>query len=648
MNVWSYRVRAFSIPILIRYRRFIIVFAHLGLFAFANYVAFALRFDGNIPAPFAIVWRQTVPWVTMIRALSLIPFRFYSGLWRYTGIPDLTNLCLGVAISEVAIFSAVKLLLPNLVYPRSVFVVDPLLLICMIAGLRLAPRVYFELRRVKPGRRILIYGAGDAAESLVRDMKKNASLGFVPIGFVDDNRATVGGRIHGLPVLGTGEELGQIITSQNPDEILIAIPSAGPQAIRKIISSLQPFKLPIKAVPNLRDIMDDRVSVQQIRDVSLVDLLPRSPVGLSRNTLVRLIAGKRVLVTGAGGSIGSELCRQIAKLKPERLVLVERYENNLYWIENELLTSFQGLDLVSIIGDVSDRVRIDDVFRRNSIQIVFHAAAHKHVPMMELHPCEAVKNNVIGTHTTLEAAERYGVEVFVFISTDKAVNPTSVMGATKKVAETIVRAVSAQSGRRFVIVRFGNVLGSNGSVVPRFMEQIRAGGPVTVTHPEMRRFFMLIPEAVELVLHAAAMNDTGNIYVLQMGEQVKILEMARNLIRLAGYIPGKEIPIQFTGLRPGEKLYEELVGKDESVETSDVAEIVRVKGSSPIDPNLLRQRLRELERVALRGDSQAVISLLQQLVPHFRCTVSATQTTAGERVVPMAGGVLFDSRFQGT
>jgi len=395
--------------------------------------------------------------------------------------------------------------------------------------------------------------------------------------------------------------------------VLIAIPRADPATIRSIVGAFDEYKIPIKTLPNLHDIIDGKVEIGQIRNLSVEDLLARAPVGLDRRPLHQLIAGRRVMVTGAGGSIGSELCRQIAGLKPAALLMFERYENSLHEIRMELQDRKPSFGLLPIVGDVTDAARVSDVLRLHRPEIIFHAAAHKHVPLMEEIPCEAVKNNVRGTRLLARAAELNGVDRFIMISTDKAVNPTSVMGASKRLSELVVQAQAHGSGTSFSIVRFGNVLGSNGSVVPRFIEQIRKGGPVTVTHPEMRRFFMLIPEAVQLVLHAASQAESGATYVLQMGEQIKVLDMARDLIRLSGLVPDVDIKIELVGPRPGEKLFEELVGPEEDAGPSAVKEILCVRGRRrPPADLILRVELLELE--ADRGNRHAVMGSMKELV----------------------------------
>jgi FlaA1/EpsC-like NDP-sugar epimerase len=448
-------------------------------------------------------------------------------------------------------------------------------------------------------------------------MKNNPFYKCNPLGFVDDDRSKVGNRIHGVPVLGTREELATIIDDTEPDELLIAMPREERAVIRGIVRSLQPFKIKISILPNLPEVMSGRATVTHARPLAIEDLLARPRVDLDQAVIHRMIEGKRVLVTGAGGSIGSELCRQVAALAPRGLAMVERYENGLYSVASELSDNGHAECMRAYIADITDRSRISAILSDFAPQIVFHAAAHKHVPLMELNPCEAVKNNVAGTRILVGEAARCGVERFVLISTDKAVNPTSVMGATKRVAELLVQAIDKGPGTNFSVVRFGNVLGSSGSVVPRFLTQIEAGGPVTVTDPEMRRYFMLIPEAVQLVLQAAAHAATGTVYLLEMGDQIKVADLARNLIRLAGYVPDEEIGIDYVGLRPGEKLYEELVGSDESVESSEVAEILRVVGGRHQPWPVLSELVARLEDAASVNDDKAVVDILRFIVQTF-------------------------------
>jgi FlaA1/EpsC-like NDP-sugar epimerase len=454
---------------------------------------------------------------------------------------------------------------------------------------------------------------------IVREMRRAGP--YRPVGFVDDDPLKIGRTIHGVTVLGTADELPQILENTKPQEVLIAMPTANAAAIRRLVHRLENYKLPITTIPDLKELVNGTSKVTQIRPLAIEDLLPRSPIALDVDAVRRLVRGKRVLVTGAGGSIGSELCRQLAALGPATLVAFERYENGLYAVGNELDGHTLHAPICPVVGDVTDAARVDAVFAQHRPELVFHAAAHKHVPLMEANPCEAVKNNVAGTRTLAEAAARYGAERFVLISTDKAVNPSSVMGASKRVAELVVQAIGQDSETRFVTVRFGNVLGSNGSVVPRMLDQIRAGGPVTVTAPDVRRYFMLVPEAVELVLQAAVLARDGEVFVLDMGEQLKVLDVAKNLIRLAGYIPEEEIPIRFVGLRPGEKLTEELVGEDERLDPSEIRKVFRVRGPVMVERRRMRQAVDALVRAAKRGDVSATVALLLHIVPTFTPSV---------------------------
>ena len=593
--------------------RRILVFVELTLAMLSNYFAFLLRFDGGpIPDVHLKPFLVGLPILLCLRLFAFAAFRVHGGLWRYASIWDLQAIVLSVALSSFAFAATVNVILDIGPYPRSIHLIDGVLLICLLGGARLLRRMYHEYDRFPSEKRVLIVGAGDAGELLVRDMKNNRFYNSEPVGFVDDDVAKVGLTIHGVKVLGTRQDLPWIIAERKPHEVIVATPRALPSQIRSIVRSLEPYKVPIKTLPNLSDVLEGRVTVSHVRNLSLEDLMARRPIGLDPEPLARMIRGQRVLVTGAGGSIGSELSRQLAKLDPEDLVLIDRYENTLFDLAEDLRR--HGLPHRAVIGDITDARRMDRLFAAARPQLVFHAAAHKHVPLMETSPSEAVKNNVRGTRVLVETAMRHRVAEFVLISSDKAVNPSSVMGATKRVAELIVRAAAADSPTRFVAVRFGNVLGSNGSVVGLFQQQIARGGPVTITHPEMRRYFMLIPEAVALVLHAAAMR-AGNIYALDMGEQIPLVDFARNMIRLAGFVPEEEIPITFIGIRPGEKLQEELWEAGEAIETSDVEKIFRLR-PGPVPPNLW-SRLAQLEAVAADERDDDVIALLTDLVPTF-------------------------------
>jgi FlaA1/EpsC-like NDP-sugar epimerase len=631
MNEDLHRAQA----LILRFRRVLSIAGQLLLVVASNRIAFVLRFDGGLPAWASGAWWQMLPWLVAIRGLTFIPLRLYVGLWRYTSVYDLEVLIGGVTFSSILFYCVAMSPFGPPVYPRSIFIVDALVLTVLLGGIRMARRFYADFSHSTRGKRVLIYGAGDAGERIVRDMKSNARFSYKPVGFVDDDRTKVGRRIHGVPVLGTRHDLRRILERSRPHEVLIATPQADAPAVRSIVRALEPFKVPIKTLPNLREIIDGKVEVAQIRSLAVEDLLTRTPVGLDRQPLRQLIAGRRVLVTGAGGSIGSELCRQIARLNPATLLMFERYENTLHAIRLELEDRKHAVGLFPIVGDVTDAARVNAVLEEHRPEIIFHAAAHKHVPLMEENPCEAVKNNVRGTRVLARAAEIHGVDRFIMISTDKAVNPTSVMGLSKRVAELVVQAQAIGSGTSFSIVRFGNVLGSNGSVVPRFMEQIGRGGPVTVTHPEMRRFFMLIPEAVELVMHAATQAENGATYVLEMGEQVKVLDMARDLIRLSGLVPDADIKVEFIGLRPGEKLYEELVGADEELSPSAVDKILCIRSQRKVTPDLFA-RVETIEADAFNGRTDAVLGAMRELVGTFGATCApVTPAEAALQVQPV-------------
>jgi FlaA1/EpsC-like NDP-sugar epimerase len=452
---------------------------------------------------------------------------------------------------------------------------------------------------------------------IAREIRQNPRLSLEVVGFVDDDPQKQGERFQGVPVLGRQEEIDGICQRQGIDEVIIAIPSATGKEIRQVVERCLAAKVKFKTLPGVGDLIDGRVSVQSIREVSLDDLLGREPVRLEVDKIRGYLAGKRVLVTGAGGSIGSEICRQVARFGPKKIILFDNAETPLFFIEQELLKAAPDIRLVPIIGDIRYRARVEAIFDEFMPEVVFHAAAYKHVPMMEHNPAEAANNNVRGTKILADAADAFGAMHFVMISTDKAVNPTNVMGASKRAAELYVQTLSRRSKTHFVTVRFGNVLGSNGSVVPIFKEQIRHGGPVTVTHPEVTRYFMTIPEATQLVLQAGSMGRGGEIFLLDMGEPVRIVKLAEELIRLSGLRPYEDIDIAFTGLRPGEKLYEELLLDGEGIVPTSHGKIM-VANSAPCDEQMLNQRLEELFLAARTMDLTGTVDLLHKIVPEFR------------------------------
>jgi FlaA1/EpsC-like NDP-sugar epimerase len=595
------------------FRAAVLIPAHALLIVMANQAAFWLRFDGSVPEvqrPYDVTM---LPLLLLVRLGMFIPMRLHEGVWRYASIWDLRNILAAVGASSLVFFAIVHYVFGITQYPRSVFIIDAILLVCLMGGFRLGRRLYMASSRAANAKRVIIYGAGDAGEMIARDMLVHPERGSVPVCFLDDDPSKDGDRIHGVRVRGT-KNVADVIDLFRPDEILIAIPSAEPKTMRRILSTIRVRHVPIKTLPRVREIGHIAVTLNEVRELSVADLLSRVPLGLDPARVRSLVEGQTVLVTGAGGSIGSELCRQTLLAGPARLVMLDRNENGLFAIHKELSALKSGSTLVAAIGDITDQTRLEQVFAAERPTVVFHAAAHKHVPLMEDNPSEAVKNNIRGTRLLADASLRWSVKRFVLISTDKAVNPTSVMGATKRVAEAIIRRKASAGTTSFTAVRFGNVLGSNGSVVPTFLEQIKAGGPVTVTHPEMRRFFMLIPEAVQLVLHAAALGGRGSMYVLDMGEQIKVAEMARNLIRLAGFVPDEDIELVFTGIRPGEKLFEELVGPGETAKPSEVEKVQIVETTIDAEPEGFEHDLLALEAAALKGDDQAVMKALKVLI----------------------------------
>ena len=581
----------------------------------AALVSIYLRFDGNlIPQNYLSMLVGQLPFFVMITIVSFFLFKLYSRVWRYAGSSEL--LAIVGANFAGAICWFIFSVLVEAVLPRSIYILTALVLTFFVGGTRLSLRVYSYLtskpqyiQRTQKLNKVLVIGAGDAGAMLAREIERYHSGKRKIIGFIDDDRDKQGKTMFGIRVLGSRYDIEQVVADTDANEIIIAMPSVKGKEIKEIIDVCKNTNCKLTILPGVYEIIEGTVSVNQLRPVEVEDLLGRDPVKLDTKNVSAYITGKVVLITGAGGSIGSEICRQVAKMQPKKMLLLGKGENSIYEISQEL-----SIRKVPIIADVRDEERINGIMDYFHPHVVFHAAAHKHVPLMEYQPMEAVRNNVLGTKVVAEAASKNGVETFVMISTDKAVNPTSVMGCTKRVAEMFVQSMNSISETRFAAVRFGNVLGSRGSVIPLFKKQIAKGGPVTVTHPDMKRYFMTIPEASQLVLQAGAMAEGGEVFVLDMGEPVKIYDLARDMITLSGMIPEVDIEIKFTGLRPGEKLFEELLSAEDGTEATQHKKIFTAMIKCVDKTKLDFQIRRLLEQTT--GDN--VVEVLKETVPTYR------------------------------
>lgn len=584
-------------------------------------LAYFLRFElsfGNIASEFTKEIPHLILIATITKIAAFYIFKLYNSLWKYAGIYELMNIIIASFLSNTFMLGYV--FLTRTPVPRSIFIITFFIDCFSIGALRLGYRVFRRIIRgevilIRNNKKILLIGAGDAGASLINEFHLHPELKSTPVAIIDDSRGKQGKKLNGVTVMGTRNDIVRVAQEKDIDEIVIAIPSASPKTINELFSICSNTKCKVKILPSLSQLIDETVSVQKIRDVNIEDLLGRDPIKLDNNEIGSLISERVVMVTGGGGSIGSELCRQIAAFSPKQLIILDNYENNAYDIQNELLVKHPELNLVAVIANVREKPRLENIFRGYKPDIIFHAAAHKHVPLMEANPTEAIKNNIFGTLNVAECADKFGAKRFVMISTDKAVNPTNIMGATKRVAEMIIQAFSKHSKTEFVAVRFGNVLGSNGSVIPLFKKQIEQGGPVTVTDPEIIRYFMTIPEAVQLVLQAGAMAKGGEIFVLDMGEPVKIYDLARNLIKLSGFEPDVDIKIEFTGLRPGEKLYEELLLAEEGIEATKNNKIYVAK---PLHTDLaiLRREIECLRDIIINNADQ-VRDYMKIIVPNY-------------------------------
>ncbi|NOX58751.1 MAG: polysaccharide biosynthesis protein [Planctomycetes bacterium] len=623
-----------------RHHNVLSALAHAALFLVALYAAFGLAY--NFHGWKYWTYHLFIPLAVIALPIKLAVFwrmQQFRGSWRFVGLRDLVAIAVGSQISSFFLIGA-YFLLENLAknftgevlidragkFQQSVFLIDWAATINLVAASRVLFRSYYEFTRGSDGEaesRILIVGAGDHGQNLLREILRAGQSSYNVIGFVDDDVINLGHRIHNVEVLGRTRQIKEICDQHGVDELFIAMPDAKPKELRKVIELCKGNALKFRTIPAMTDLIEGRVQVSQLRPVDIEDLLGRESIKLDTDAIGVELTGKRIVVTGAGGSIGSEMCRQIARFQPERLLLIEQAENNLFEIHRELIAKFPAIDIQPIVADICDANRIRAVFSAERPSAVFHAAAHKHVPMMECNAGEAIKNNVLGTRTVALAASEYGIEKMVMISTDKAVNPTSVMGCSKRVAEIFVQQFGHKSTTQFVTVRFGNVLGSSGSVIPIFKQQIAKGGPVTVTHRDMTRYFMTIPEAAQLVLQAGTMGNGGEIFVLDMGDPIKIVDLAHNMITLSGLRPGEDIEIVFTGMRPGEKLFEELLIDGEHVNATRHPKI-GIWQSRKEEWDAMIGRVDRLISAADDTPSDEIRGLLAEIVPEYQPMDAAT------------------------
>jgi len=615
--------------VLFRKRTLFLMLIDAMLINLAAFGSFYLRFEvvGGIPPEYYPTYYHTAIVATIVYIIVFYVFGLYNRLWQYASTGELLSIVYAVSVGTggtVAVVYFYSLSQAGYRIPHISAMLLWLVMVFLIGGSRFIWRILQEnaFERHVPGsqKQVLVVGAGDAGVLAVRELKNRNYRDGRPVGFIDDDRSKVKLHVLGIPVLGTRKDITRVVKGHNIDEVIIAMPSASGESVREIVQICEKSGVDLKIMPGVYDILSGDISVKPIRQVQVEDLLGRDPVSVDLEEVAGYVTGETVFITGAGGSIGSEICRQIAKFNPAKLVLLGHGENSIFDIEQELRAERPGIDYVTEILDIKDREKVFLVFDRYKPGVVFHAAAHKHVPLMEKNPEEALKNNVLGTQNLAEAADKVRVKTFVSISTDKAVNPTSVMGATKRTVEMLIQSLDLRSQTKFVAVRFGNVLGSRGSVIPTFKRQIAQGGPVTVTHPDMVRFFMTIPEATQLVIQAGAMAQGGEIFILDMGKPVKILDLAKDLIRLSGFEPEVDIKIQFTGIRPGEKLYEELLTTEEGTTSTKHSRIFVAK------PNLIDVKLlEELTHIVRERGSyltrDEVIALLQTVIPTFRMKV---------------------------
>lgn len=601
-------------------RRFLLVVLDAVSINLATFFALALRFDFKVEF-IDKAYLQSItyyaPINTCITIAVLAVFRLYSSLWKYASITEALNIIFSVMVS--AILQCLGMLLFSLPIPRSFYVLSPAFLAFFLIISRFSYRLIRSAKintlSDENDKNVMIIGAGEAGTILIKEIKANSSLKLKIRCVIDDSREKIGRYIQGIKVVGSRDDILEAVEQYSIDQIIIAMPSEGVSGIKPILDICKTTNCELKTLPGIYQLVNNEVSISRLRNVEIDDLLGREPVKVDIDKIMFYVTGKTIMVTGGGGSIGSELCRQIASHKPRQLIILDIYENNAYDIQQELIKKYPSLNLSVVIASVRDEARMDEIFNKFRPDIIYHAAAHKHVPLMEVSPNEAIKNNVQGTYITLKLSVKYEVKHFVLISTDKAVNPTSVMGASKRICEMLVQTFNKKTEGEFVAVRFGNVLGSNGSVIPLFKKQIAAGGPVTVTHPDIIRYFMTIPEAVSLVLQAGAYAKGGEIFVLDMGQPVKILDLANNLIRLSGLTPGVDIKIEFTGLRPGEKLYEELLMDEEGLQETE-NKLIYIGHPIEIDEDNLFREVDSLIQSSKEGVSD-IRERIKKLVPTY-------------------------------
>jgi FlaA1/EpsC-like NDP-sugar epimerase len=588
-------------------------------YALALYIRFDGQIVGNQFIEYFTRYKEHFIFITLIKIVIFIYFKLYKSVWKYASITELMNIVVSSIVSNTAALSYMFIMEANL--PRSIYALATLLDMVLIGGVRFSLRAFNSVDggifKKDNKKRIMIIGGGDAGAMVIREYKNHTQLNSKPVAIIDDNEKKHGHTINGVPVVGSRSDIPIMVEKLKIDEIIIAIPSASKKEIGSIVEIAKTTKCKLKILPGMFELIGGEVSLNKIRDVEIEDLLGREEIKVDLHEITSYVTNKVVLVTGGGGSIGSELSRQIASFNPKKLIILDIYENTAYDIQNELIRKYKNINLKVVIGSIRDKDRINELMDKERPEVVFHAAAHKHVPLMEASPKEAIKNNVFGTLNLAQAADQYGVGKFVMISTDKAVNPTNIMGASKRMCEMIIQSINSISQTDFVAVRFGNVLGSNGSVIPLFKRQIAEGGPVTVTHKDVIRYFMTIPEAVELVIQAGAMASGGEIFVLDMGEPVKIIDLARDLIRLSGFDPDLDMPIKITGLRPGEKLFEELLLDEEGISATKHNKIFIGKPTFT-DYKLLLRSLEEANKIIKNGTDEDIKEYVKSIVHGYK------------------------------